>query len=94
MSPAEFAGLTADDVATVVEVHTEKQKDFYRTLAWLVYNGASLAAVGFNDPKRFPTLEEAFPSLFEQKEQQDWWVMKQRVETWAKAKQLQTNSGR
>ena len=25
-------------------------------------------------------LEEAFPSLFEKKEQQDWWVMKQRVE--------------
>ena len=94
MPPADIPGLTADDVANVVEVHTEKQKDFYRTLAWLVYNGASLAAVGFNDPKRFPTLEEAFPSLFEQKEQQDWWVMKQRVETWAKAKQLQTNSGR
>lgn len=94
MPPADIPALTADDVATVVEVHAEKQKDFYRTLAWLVYNGASLAAVGFNDPKRFPTLEEAFPSLFEQKEQQDWWVMKQRVETWAKAKQLQTNSGR
>lgn len=86
MPPAEVPGLTADDVATVVEVHAEKQKDFYRMLAWLVYNGASLAAVGFNDPKRFPSLEEAFPSLFEQKEQQDWWVMKQRVETWAKAK--------
>lgn len=90
MSPAEFPGLTADDIAAVVEVQAEKQKDFYRTLAWLVYNGASLAAVGFNDPKRFPSLEEAFPSLFEQKEQQDWWVMKQRVEDWAKAKRSQS----
>lgn len=47
---------------------------------------ASLTAVGVNNPKRFPSLEEAFPSLFEKKEQQDWWVMKQRVEDYAKAK--------
>lgn len=56
-------------------------------LAWLVYSGASLTAVGFSNPKGFPSLEEAFPTLFEKKDQQDWWVMKQRVETFAKAKQ-------
>ena len=41
-------------------------------LAWLIHTGASLTAVGVNNPKRFPSLEEAFPSLFEKKEQQDW----------------------
>ena len=78
--------MTPDDIHIVAEAETEKQKDFYKMMAWLVYNGASLAAIGFNDPKKFPTLEEAFPSLFESKKQQDWWVMKQRVEDWAKAK--------
>ena len=68
-------------------VQSEREKDFYRMLAWLIPTGASLTAVGVNNPKRFPSLEEAFPSLFEKKEQQDWWVMKQRVEDYAKAKE-------
>ena len=49
-------------------------------------HGAALTGVAVNDPRRFPALEEAFPSLFEKKEQQDWWVMKQRVEEYGKAK--------
>ncbi len=55
-------------------------------LAWLLYNGAALCGVAVNDPRKFPQLEEAFPTLFEKKEQQDWWVMKQRVEDWAKGR--------
>ena len=60
-------------------------------MAWLIYTGASLTAVGFNDPKKFPTIEEAFPTLFEKKEQQDWWVMKERVETYRKGKKRTTH---
>ena len=55
-----------------------------QTLAWIAYNGAALTGIAVNNPKSFPKIEDAFPSLFEQKEQQDWWVMKQRVEDWAK----------
>ena len=55
-------------------------------LAWLCYNCAALTGVAVNDPKKFPAIEEAFPSLFEKKTQQDWWVMKQRVEDFAKRK--------
>ena len=66
----------------------EKQKDFFGVLAWIVYNGAALTGVAVNDPKKFPTLEAAFPSLFEKKEQQDWRVMKERVENYAKAKKV------
>lgn len=62
----------------------ERQTDFFRALAWIVYNGAALTGVAVNDPKKFPTLEAAFPSLFENKEQQEWWIMKQRVEDYAK----------
>ena len=39
----------------------------------------------------FSSLEEAFPSLFEKKKQQDWWVMKQRVEDYAKTKKLRSS---
>lgn len=53
-------------------------------MAWLIYNGAQLTAIGVNNPKQFPLLEDVFPNLFEKKEQQDWWIMKQRVENWAK----------
>lgn len=55
-------------------------------LAYIVYTGASLTAVGFNNPKQFPGIEQAFPNLFEREEQQDWRIMKQRVELFAKAK--------
>lgn len=57
-------------------------------LAWLIYNGAQLIAIGINNPKQFPELENVFPNLFKTKEQQDWWIMKQRVEKWAQAKAI------
>lgn len=55
-------------------------------LAWISYNTAALTGVAMNDPKKFPPLEEAFPTLFEQKEQQDWWKMKERIEKFANFK--------
>lgn len=78
--------LTAADIVRAANARQEQFNEFAKTLAWIVYNGAALTGVAVNDPRRFPTLEEAFPSLFEKKEQQDWWVMKQRVEDWVKAK--------
>ena len=64
--------LMPNEVATAVEIETEKQKDFYKMLAWMCYNCAVLTGVAMNDPKKFPSLEEAFPTLFEQKGQQKW----------------------
>lgn len=57
-------------------------------LAWIGYNTAALTGVAMNDPKKFPSLEEAFPTLFEKKEQQDWWIMKERIEKYANLKNL------
>ena len=57
-------------------------------LAWISYNTAALTGVAMNDPKKFPPLEEAYPTLFEQKEQQDWRRMKERIEKFARIKQL------
>lgn len=77
------------DIAFVAQVKQEQNLEITKSLAWIAYNGAALVGIAVNDPKRFPTIEEAFPSLFERKEQQDWWIMKQRVEEYAKAKKKQ-----
>lgn len=78
--------MTVGDIALAAQVKREQNKAFAQLLAWVVYNGAALTGVAVNSPKTFPKIEDAFPSLFETKDQQDWWVMKQRVEDWAKAK--------
>ena len=75
--------LTPGDIEEMVDIQTEKQKDFYRMLAWIIYTGASLTAVGFNNPKKFPSIEAAFPTLFEREEQQSWWTIKERIEQFA-----------
>ena len=77
--------MTVGDIALAGQVKQEQTKELVQTLAWVVYNGAALTGIAVNNPKKFPSLEDAFPSLFERKDQQDWWVMKQRVEDWAKA---------
>ncbi|MDR2572148.1 MAG: hypothetical protein LBD23_17875 [Oscillospiraceae bacterium] len=63
--------MSVADVALSAQVHQERTKEFTKILAWIVYNGAALTGVAVNDPKKFPKLEDAFPSLFERKEQQD-----------------------
>ena len=78
--------MTSADVVMAAQVRQEQNKEFAQTLAWIIYNGAALTGVAINDPRKFPKLEEAFPTLFERKEQQDWWIMKERVQNWATAK--------
>ena len=76
--------MTAEEILLAAHIGQEKNKEMTQLLAWVVYNGAALTGVAVNDPRKFPKLEDAFPSLFEQKEQQDWRVMKQRVADYAK----------
>ena len=80
--------MTVEDIALVAGAKQEQTKKFAQTLAWIVYNGAALTGIAVNDPKKSPPLEDAFSSLFERKEQQDWWIMKQRMESYAKAKKM------
>ena len=69
-------------------MHFEKtrQMEMYRIIAMIVYTGAALTGVAINNPKKFPLVEDAFPGLFEKKNQQDWRLMKERMEGFAKAK--------
>ena len=77
-----------DEIALAAAARQERNKELAQTLAWIVYNGAALTGVAVNDPKKFPRIEDAFPSLFERKEQQDWWVMKERLEGYRKVKKM------
>ena len=79
--------MTVDDIALAAQARQERDKEFTQTLAWIIYNGAALTGVAVNDPKKFPKPEEAFPGLFERKEQQDWRMMKARMEAFAAAKE-------
>ena len=82
----DAADMTIGDIALAAQVKQEQTQELAHMLAWIMYNGAVLTGIAVNNPKNFPKIEDAFPSLFEKKEQQDWWIMKQRVEDWAKAK--------
>ena len=82
----EIGEMTVEDIALAAQVRQEQNKEFAQTLAWVIYNGAALTGVAINNPRKFPKIEDAFPSLFEQKEQQDWRVMKERVENYMNAK--------
>lgn len=84
----EIGGMSADEIALTAQAKQEQNKELAQLLAWITYNGAALTGVAINEPKKFPKLEDAFPSLFERKEQQDWRLMKERMEAFAKAKKV------
>lgn len=78
--------MTTDEIALVAQAKQAQQKEFAQTIAWIAYNAAALTGVAVNNPQKFPKLEDAFPSLFEREQQQDWRVMKARMEAWARVK--------
>jgi len=79
--------MTVEDISLAALAKQERTKELAQIIAWVVYNGAALTGVAVNDPRKFPKIEDAFPSLFEKKEQQDWWVMKERVEAYGKGRE-------
>ena len=83
---SKIGNMSTDEIALASQVKQEQNKELAQMLAWTIYNGAALMAVAVNEPKKFPKLEDAFPSLFEREIQQDWRVMKERMEAFAKAK--------
>ena len=78
--------MTVEDIFLAASAKQEENKEMAKMLAWLIYNGAALTGIAVNDPKKFPKLEDAFPTLFEKEkgEQQNWVFMKERVEEFAK----------
>jgi len=76
--------MSIDEIATAAHIKREQDKEFFRTMAWIIYTGSALNGYAINTPKKFPRIEDAFPGLFEEKAQQDWRTMKERVESFAK----------
>ncbi|MBC8536891.1 hypothetical protein [Feifania hominis] len=77
---SEFWQASPGEIGAAVRAREEQRMDSLRLLAWLFYSCAALTAVGVHDPKRFPGIQKAFPTLFEEEPAQDWRLMKQRVE--------------
>ena len=61
--------MSVDEIALTVQARQERDKEFVKTLAWIIHNGTALTGVAVNNPQKFPKLEDDFPSLFERKEQ-------------------------
>ncbi|MCL2378307.1 MAG: hypothetical protein FWC77_04180 [Defluviitaleaceae bacterium] len=80
--------MTVDEITLAVHAKQQRNKEHAQTLAWIIYNNAALTGVAINNPAKFPSLENAFPGLFERQVHQDWRVMKERMEEYAKAKNL------
>ena len=77
--------MTTKEVLQVTHARQAQMKEFSQTLAWVIYNGAALTGLAVNDPSKFPSLENAFPTLFEEDGQQDWRITKARMEGFAQA---------
>ena len=88
MSISEIGDMTADEITLIAQVTQEKNKEHRQMIAQFVHVGAALIGIAVNEPKKFPRLEDAFPSLFEKKNQQDWRVMKERMESFAQARKV------
>ena len=84
----EIENMTATEIALAVHAKHEQNKEKAQMQAWIAHSTAALIGLAVNEPKKFPNLEAAFPSLFEKKiqQKQDWRIMKARMEAYAKAK--------
>ncbi|MCL2378297.1 MAG: hypothetical protein FWC77_04130 [Defluviitaleaceae bacterium] len=67
----------------------DQMRELSQVMAWIAYGSAVLIGTAINEPKKFPKLEDAFPSLFEKQAHQDWRIMKERVEGFAQVKNKQ-----
>jgi len=80
--------MSTNEIALASQVKQEQNKKKAQLLAWTIYNVATLMVATVNEPKKFPELEDAFPSQFEKETKHDWRIMKERMEVFTKAKRV------
>ncbi|RKD22456.1 hypothetical protein SAMN02745883_00690 [Caminicella sporogenes DSM 14501] len=82
--------MTYGEIITAIEGNQRKVKQDIQVQASLVYKLGDLLRFAFNEPNKYPTLQEAFPKLFDDEaikpKQQDWRIMKERISAYAKKK--------
>jgi len=78
--------MTYGEIVTAIEGNQNKMKLQMQFQANLVYQLGALVGVAFNEPNKYPqSAKEVFPKLFEdlidsEPKQQNWQVMKARIE--------------
>lgn len=92
--------MTYAEIMAAIEGNQRKTKLEMQIQASMIHQLGSLVGIAFNDPKKYPSsAKEVFPSLFEEEieeepKQQDWQVMKERIErynTYLKQKRGETD---
>ena len=86
----KIGDMALHEIALVIQADHDKKTEQSEMLMAFGYNLAVLFGVAINNPKRFPKMEDVIPSLAEKETeqgvQQDWRLMKARMEGFAKAK--------
>lgn len=100
MDAAFYWDMTYKEILTAIQAKQRHQEREMRLQAQMIHTLGSLVAVGVNSPKKYPKLEDSFPHLFKQQiveksdnshqpqvVQQNWEIMKARVEAYAAERQ-------
>lgn len=91
--PQDFWEMSAGEAEKLISLRQKHQREQVEMQAAFVWRLGNLVRIGVNDPKKYPSLEEEFPQLFQKKERQqtDWRIMKARVKAYAQAKERVKN---
>jgi hypothetical protein len=93
-----YWSMTYAEIKAAIEGNQKRTKQDMQIQANMIHQLGSLIGVAVNEPKKYPrTTKEAFPKLFNDAKpptkQQDWQVMKARIEqynTYLKQKRGET----
>lgn len=75
--------MTLYEIRAAIKGYNKNLENKMKLDAALAYELAGLVGIAINDPKKYPkSVDKAFPGMFKEElgKQQDWRVMKQRIE--------------
>lgn len=85
MDAVAYWDMTYSEILAAIKGNHRRVESEFKTQAALVYKLGHLIGFAVNQPKDYPTIYDTFPGLFGDppKKQQNWEVMKARVEEYA-----------
>lgn len=108
MNPNLFWSLSAGEAEQMIAAINKNKLEVMKQEASIAWKLANLIAIGFNDPKNFPSMQKSFPGLYDTEkkpvkekekdastvpEQTDWRVMQARMAYYAHAKNMFIKAG-
>lgn len=89
--PQDFWEMSAGEAEQLIMQRQKAAAEQVETQAAFVWRLGNLVRIGVNDPKKYPKLEEEFPTLFgnknkNERKQTDWRLMKARMTAYVQAK--------